>query len=36
MGLVDAGGFESPFAEGRLQAIAATAREILGLKPKQP
>lgn len=31
MGLVDAGGFESPFAPGRVQTIAATAREILGL-----
>lgn len=31
MGLVDAGGFESPFAPGRVEAIAATAREILGL-----
>ena len=31
MGLVDAGGFESPFSPGRVEAIAATAREILGL-----
>jgi oligoendopeptidase F len=31
LGLVDAGGFESPFAPGRVAAIAATAREILGL-----
>lgn len=31
MGLVDAGGFESPFAPGRVQAIAATARAVLGL-----
>ena len=31
MGLVDAGGFDSPFAPGRVEAIAATAREILGL-----
>ena len=31
MGLVDAGGLESPFAPGRVEAIAATAREILGL-----
>ncbi len=31
MGLVDAGSFESPFAPGRVEAIAATAREILGL-----
>lgn len=34
MGLVDAGGFESPFAPGRVEKIAATAREILGLQPK--
>ena len=31
MGLVDAGGFESPFAPGRMEAIAATAREVLGI-----
>lgn len=31
MGLVDVGGFDSPFAPGRVEAIAATAREILGL-----
>lgn len=31
MGLVDAGGFESPFAPGRLEKIAATIREILDL-----
>jgi len=31
MGLVDVGGFESPFTPGRVEAIAATAREILGL-----
>ena len=31
LGLVDAGGFDSPFAPGRVEAIAATAREILGL-----
>ena len=31
MGLVDAGGFDSPFAPGRVKAIAAAAREILGL-----
>ena len=30
-GLVDAGGFESPFAPGRIEKIAALAREVLGL-----
>lgn len=30
-GLVEAGGFESPFDPGRMEKIAATAREILGL-----
>ena len=30
-GLVDAGGFDSPFSPGRIEAITATAREILGL-----
>lgn len=34
MGLVDAGGFESPFDPGRVEKIAATAREILGLQRK--
>lgn len=29
MGLVDAGGFESPFAEGRLEKVAAVARSVL-------
>lgn len=31
MGLVDAGGFESPFDPGRAEKIAATARAVLGL-----
>ncbi len=31
MGLAEEGGFESPFAPGRVEAIAAAAREILGL-----
>lgn len=31
MGLIDAGGFESPFAPGRVEKVAAVAREILGL-----
>ncbi len=31
MGLVEAGGFESPFAPGRIEKVAATARAILGL-----
>lgn len=31
MGLVDASGLESPFAPGRMEKIAATARAVLGL-----
>lgn len=31
MGLVDEGGFQSPFDAGRISAIAALAREVLGL-----
>ena len=31
MGLVDASGLESPFDPGRVEKIAATAREVLGL-----
>ena len=31
MDLAEAGGFDSPFAPGRVEAIAATAREILGM-----